>query len=63
MIVRTGDVLNGKTISSLGFLPVETGPNAPAAGQNRSLAPSTGDLLYNATFSDKSQAIFNVVYP
>lgn len=59
LIVRTGDVLNGKTIASLTFLPAETLVN----GQARSFAPSTGDLVYNATFSDRSQAIFNVVFP
>jgi hypothetical protein len=59
LIVRTGDVIGGKTITALTFLPAETLVN----GQARSFSPSTGDLVYNATFSDKSQAIFNVVFP
>jgi hypothetical protein len=59
LIVRTGDVLTGKTVTALAFLPQETLVN----GQARSFSPSTGDLVYNATFSDKSQAIFNVVFP
>jgi sugar lactone lactonase YvrE len=63
LIVRTGDVLIGKTITALSFLPTESGGNALAAGQTRSFSAATGDLVYNATFSDKSQAIFNVVYP
>ena len=63
LIVRTGDVLIGKTITALSFLPTESGGNALVAGQTRSFSAATGDLVYNATFSDKSQAIFNVVYP
>jgi hypothetical protein len=59
LIVRTGDVIGAKTITALTFLPAETLVN----GQTRSFSPSTGDLVYNATFSDKSQAIFNVVFP
>jgi hypothetical protein len=58
LIVRTGDILLGKTITSLSFLPNETVVN----GQTRSFSPSTGDLVYNATFSDRSQAVFNVVF-
>ena len=52
-------MINGKTITALTFLPAETVVN----GQSRSFSSSTGDLVYNATFSDKSQAIFNVVFP
>ena len=63
LIVRTGDVLNAKTITALAFLAPETTTNALVSGQGRSFSPSTGDLVYNATFSDKSQAIFNVVFP
>jgi hypothetical protein len=64
LIVRTGDVLEGETITALSFLPAEpsTG-NAPVNGQARSFSPGSGDLIYNATFSDKSEAIFNVVFP
>jgi hypothetical protein len=68
LIVRTGDVLDvpgiantqlPKTITTLRFLPTEALVN----GQTRSFSPSTGDLVYKVTFSDKSQAIFNVVFP
>ena len=67
LIVRTGEVINlgttlapiNKTITALAFLPPETLVN----GQARSFSPSTGDLVYNATFSDKSTAIYNVVFP
>jgi hypothetical protein len=63
LIVRTGDVLNAKIITALAFLPAETSTgNAAVNGQGRGLSPSTGDLIYNATFSDKSTAIFNVVF-
>jgi hypothetical protein len=59
LIVRTGDTLNGKTVTGLAFLPAETTVN----GQSRSFAQANGDLVYLATFSDKSTAIFNVVFP
>ena len=59
LIVRPGDVLNGKTITALAFLPSMSLVN----GQTRSFSPSTGDLIYTATFADHSQSIFNVVFP
>jgi hypothetical protein len=59
LVVRTGEMLlPGKTLSSLAFLPY----NATLDGQTRSFALN-GDLAYLATFSDKSTAIFNVVFP
>ena len=59
LIVRTGDVLNGKIITALSFLSSPAYVN----GTTRSLVESTGDLVYLATFSDGSTAIFNVVFP
>jgi kumamolisin len=59
LIARTGDVLNGKTVTALSFLPSPAYVN----GQNRSFSAATGDLVYLATFSNKSTAIFNVVFP
>jgi kumamolisin len=59
LIVRTGDILNGKTITALSILSSPAYVN----GQDRSFSASTGDLVYLATFSDKSTAIFNVVFP
>jgi hypothetical protein len=59
LIVRTGDIVNGKTITGLAFLPSP----AYVVGQSRSFAPANGDLVYLATFSDKSTAILNVVFP
>lgn len=58
LIVRTGDILGGKTVTGLAFLPSV----AVVGGQTRSFAQSNGDLVYLATFSDKSTAIFNVVF-
>ena len=55
LIVRTGDILNGKTVTALSF--------APGSCQSRNFAPSTGDLVYIATFSDKSSGIFGVDLP
>ena len=63
LIARTGDTLdvNGttKTVSGLSFLPSELYVN----GQSRSVDQSTGNLVYLVTFTDKSTAIFNVVFP
>ena len=61
LIARTGDVVNvgtNKTITSLAFLPAETTVN----GQTRSFDQTNGDIVYLATFSDKSTAILNVVF-
>jgi hypothetical protein len=59
LVVRTGDVIDGKTITALNFLP-----NVQyVGGQSRSFVQSTGDLVYLATFADKSTAIFNVIFP
>jgi len=57
--VRTGDILNGKTVTGLAFLPALTTVN----GQTRSFDQATGNLVFLATFSDSSTAIFNVVFP
>jgi hypothetical protein len=46
LIVRSGDVINDRTIMALTFLPAETFVN----GQGRSFDPSSGDLVYNAIF-------------
>ena len=67
LVARTGDVLN---IASTGTpvyklvtgLTVLSSP-AYVSGNTRSVAQSNGDLVYLATFSDKTQAIFNVVFP
>lgn len=58
LIVRTGNVFNGKTITALTFLPTLT----TTGGQSSSVTQETGDIIYLATFSDKSQAIFKVVF-
>jgi kumamolisin len=59
LIVRTGDFLNGKTITALSFMPVVS----YAGGQTRNFNQGTGDLVYEATFSDKSNGIFEVIFP
>jgi hypothetical protein len=59
LIVRTGDVLNGKTIISLSFLP----PNNQLGSQSRNFVPTSGDFVFLATFSDRSTPICNVVFP
>ena len=62
LIVRTGDILpvNGvnKTVTALAFLPT----SSVTDGQSRGFAQEDGDLVYLATFSDKTTAIFNVVF-
>lgn len=59
LIVRSGDMINGKTITSLKFLPALLYVN----GQARSFSQNVGDLVYEATFSDKSSGIFSVTFP
>jgi phospholipase/lecithinase/hemolysin len=53
LIVRTGDSLDGRTVTALSFLTAET----VVDGQDRS------DPIVLATFSDLSQATFNVQFP
>jgi hypothetical protein len=61
LIAREGDphAVTGKTINKLTFLPVVSG----VSGQTRSFSQATGDLVYSATFTDKSAGIFKVVFP
>ena len=59
LIVREGDTINGKTVTALKFLP----SLLYVGGQSRSFAQGTGDLVYEATFSDKSSGIFSVTFP
>jgi kumamolisin len=59
LIARTGDTFNGKTVTALSFLPNGT----QVYGQSRSFDRTTGDLVYGVTFSDKTTAICNVVFP
>lgn len=59
LIVRTGEVINGKTVSSLAFLPAV----ATVQGQSRSVSPGAGNLTYLVTFSDRTTAIYSVVFP
>jgi hypothetical protein len=61
LIAREGDTqaVTGKVIKTLAFLPSISGVN----GQTRSFSQTTGDLVYSATFTDKSAGIFKVVVP
>jgi hypothetical protein len=59
LIVRTGDVLNGKTVSKLAFLPAVT----TVSGQSRSFSRDSGNLAYLATFTDGTTALYSVVFP
>jgi len=59
LIVRKGDVRNGQIISSLSFLPILS----HVGGQSRNFTQGTGDLVYEATFTDKTSAIFEVTFP
>jgi hypothetical protein len=60
LIIRTGDAIGGRTITSLAFLPKPA--TASVLGQTRSFSQASGDLVYQATFSDKSTAILNVQF-
>lgn len=59
LIVRTGQVIGGKTVTGLAFLPTD----APVQGQTRSFGADTGNLTYVVTFNDRSTAIYSLVYP
>jgi hypothetical protein len=69
LLVRTGDTFNVGTAAAPVFETIAsllgTPPSASAivAGQPWSVSPATGDVIYTATFTDKKQAIFNVVFP
>ena len=56
LIVRTGDIVGSKVISTLTFLT----PSAYAGGQNRNFAQGTGNLAYLATFTDGTAALISV---
>jgi len=59
LIARTGDIFNGETITALTFMPV-----VPyVGGQSRNFDLGTGDLVYQATFSNHEGAILEVVFP
>jgi hypothetical protein len=59
LIVRKGDVVSGKSIAGLSFLPILS----YVGGQSRNFTQGTGDLVYEATFSDKTTAIFVIAFP
>lgn len=59
LIIREGTRLNGKEVKDLSFLA----PAAGATGQTRSYTQNTGDILYKATFTDNSWAVYKVVFP
>ena len=58
LVVRTGDVINGKTVTGLSFLPAMSF----VGGQSRSFSQANGNLVYIATFSDGSSAIMTVSF-
>ncbi len=59
LIARTGDIFNGWTMTGLTFMPV-----LPyVGGQSRNFDQATGDLVYQATFSNHMGAILEVVFP
>lgn len=58
LIVRTGDIFEGKVISNISFLS-----QAPIVGsQSRGFASDSGNLVYLATFADKTTAIIEVTF-
>jgi hypothetical protein len=58
LVARTGDIIGGKTVTGLSFLPALT----DVTGNSRSFNAS-GDLVYIATFSDGSTAVIEVIFP
>jgi hypothetical protein len=61
LIVREGQLhpVTGKKITRITFLPTPLF----VGGQTRGFNQSTGDLIYEASFSDGSKGIFKVVFP
>ncbi len=58
LVVRTGQTVNGKVITGLRFLPTLT----QVQGQTRNFSQATGNLIYEAIFSDKTRGIFSVTF-
>ncbi len=63
LVARTGDVVDvrgvQKTISTLSIFPI----TLYSPGVSRSFDAATGNLVYTATFTDKSWAIFEATHP
>ncbi len=59
LIVRTGQSVNGQTVKTLTFLPVLK----TIGGESRNISQSTGNLLYQATFTNKTSSIYTVIFP
>lgn len=63
LVARTGDVVDvrgvQKTISALSIFPI----TLYSPGVSRSFDAATGNLVYTATFTDKSWAIFKATRP
>jgi hypothetical protein len=55
LIVRTGQELGGKTVTALSFMS----SLAPVLGQSRAFSPSTGEVTFLATFSDRTTGIYD----
>ena len=60
LMLRPGQQTNtGKTIASFRFLPTEAFVN----GQTRGFGPTTGQLVANVTYADKTTGIAEVITP
>jgi dipeptidyl aminopeptidase/acylaminoacyl peptidase len=55
LLVHTGEMLNGKTVTALNFLSTI----APASGQSRGFSADSGAVTFIATFSDHTTAVFD----
>jgi hypothetical protein len=62
LIVQTSDVIDGKTVQSIGFVPGEDLLSQQADGQTRGFSQVSGDITYLVTFTDKTTAIFTVSF-
>jgi hypothetical protein len=57
LALRLGQAVGAKTLSTFTFLPTETSVN----GQTRQFTSASGDLVCNATFSDKTTGLVSVI--
>lgn len=56
LVVKTGELLDGKTVQSLSIFPLAQG----SIGQSRSFDASSGKIVYQANFTDGSWGIYKV---
>ena len=62
LIVQEGDIINGKTIAGVQFVPGNNLLSQQGFGQTRGFSQVTGNITYLAVFTDRTTGIFNVTF-